>query len=216
MRDRKFVADLLMPGLVHPLVAMTALLGAVFGSFVHAPGHRGTARAVRTATAPAKSSLTWVAPEPSSQGTEIAPMSEAQPGLLDGMVDGAPWQQVRIEQRLIIRITPGMGREFPPPPPPQPVVPPHGPSKPRRGGNCVSLGSIASIRPSGVDSQIMLLLRDRRQLVANLEKSCSARDFYVGFYAEQNDDGMLCAGRDEIHSRAGATCLITRLQEMGR
>jgi hypothetical protein len=80
----------------------------------------------------------------------------------------------------------------------------------------VALGGIGAIAPSSSDGQIVLMLRDRRQVVASLEKSCSARDFYVGFYAERSSDGMLCAGRDSIHSRAGATCMITRLQEMGR
>ena len=147
------------------------------------------------------------------------PTSEGASGLLDGAntlgedLADAPWRQVRIEQRLIIRITPGMGRDLPPPPPlPQPMLVPHG----RRGVSCVALGGIAAIAPSSSDNQIVLLLRDRRQIVANLEKSCSARDFYVGFYAERSADGMLCTGRDVIHSRAGASCTITRLQQVGR
>ncbi|NMN03488.1 hypothetical protein FHT19_000644 [Novosphingobium sp. SG919] len=212
MRDRRFVADLLMPGLVHPLVAMAALLGVAVG-----PDAVPVAPAGRTApivqAAPAA-----IAPQPLRDGAS-GPMSEAAPDLRDGQgtladsLSEEPWRQVRIEQRLIIRITPGFGRDLPPPPPlPQPLLVPRG-----RHGNraCVALGGIGAIAPSASDSQIVLMLRDRRQVVASLEKSCSARDFYVGFYAERSSDGMLCAGRDSIHSRAGATCMITRLQEMG-
>lgn len=132
-------------------------------------------------------------------------------------LDAEPWRQVRIEQRLIIRITPGFGRDMPPPPP-QMMPPPPVQGRPVRkqhGAACMPLGMIASIQPSRTDSQIMLILRDRRQVLADLEKTCSARDFYVGFYVERTEDGMLCTRRDPIHSRAGATCMITHLQEAG-
>lgn len=137
---------------------------------------------------------------------------DAVPGLRDEPLADEPWRQVRIEQRLIIRIAPGGVRDLPPPFPPQGFAPP----RLRRSGNCVALGQIAAIQPSASDNQIVLMLRDRRQLRANLEKTCSARDFYVGFYAERTEDGQLCARRDTIHSRAGATCMITGLREIGR
>jgi hypothetical protein len=125
----------------------------------------------------------------------------------------APWRQVRIEQRLIIRITPGMGRDLPPPPM---MPPPRCRCARHTGGAGPPAWRWAGLPRSSprADNQIMLL-RDRRQIVADLEKTCSARDFYVGFYVERSADGMLCTRRP-IHSRAGASCTITRLQQVGR
>jgi hypothetical protein len=206
------LADLLMPGLVHPFVAMAALAGVAIGpgAVTLAPAVHALPPAVQAAPAPRCPSRCAMTPA-ARQRRRLRPArwrEHAGEDLAD-----APWRQVRIEQRLIIRITPGMGRDLPPPPPlPQPMLVPHG----RRGVSCVALGGIAAIAPSSSDNQIVLLLRDRRQIVANLEKSCSARDFYVGFYAERSADGMLCTGRDVIHSRAGASCTITRLQQVGR
>lgn len=209
------LADLLMPGLVHPLLAMAALAGVVIG-----PDAVGTAPDGVGLPAPVGHAMPSASLPQPLRDAASGPMSEAAPDLLDdrgALADGLadePWRQVRIEQRLIIRITPGiMGRDMPPPPPmPQPPMVLRG----RHGGGCVALGGIAAIAPSSSDSQIVLLLRDRRQVVASLEKTCNARDFYVGFYAERSSDGMLCTGRDVIHSRAGASCTITRLHEVGR
>lgn len=190
---------------------MAALLGVVLG-----PDAVPMVPAGRVAPAPVVGAApSATLPQP-LRDAAAGPMSQAEPDLRQGddPLAGETWRQVRIEQRLIIRITPGFGRDLPPPPPlPQPMLVPRG-----RHGNstCVALGGIGAIAPSSSDGQIVLMLRDRRQVVASLEKSCSARDFYVGFYAERSSDGMLCAGRDSIHSRAGATCMITRLQEMGR
>lgn len=208
-RGHGFVADFLMPGLVHPLVAMAALFSAAFGPpAALAPMASRSADAARafSGTAmpqPLRDDTHGPASDPASgDGTGPNPMG-------DGL-DAGPWRQVRIEQRLIIRITPGLGRDMPMPIPEPMFVP-----RARRGTSCVALGGIAAIAPSSSDSEIVLLLRDRRQVLAKLEKSCNARDFYVGFYAERSSDGLLCTGRDVIHSRAGASCMITRLQEMG-
>ena len=75
------------------------------------------------------------------------------------------------------------------------------------------IASIAGVQPESSD-RILLLTRNRRLIGASLDKSCRARDFYSGFYVEQNADGQLCAGRDIIHSRAGANCAVTKLREL--
>jgi hypothetical protein len=192
-----FVVDVLMPGLAHAFVATVALISAASGPDVSFPRH---------GSAHLSASLPSAMPTVPQPGGADRAISDA--------IDDDGWSQVRIEQRLIIRIAPGMGREMPlPGPPPMPY---NGAPRLRRGPNCVPMNLIGATAATSSDRQIVLLLRDRRQLVANLEKSCSARDFYVGFYAERSSDGMLCARRDMIHSRAGATCGITRLQEIGR
>jgi hypothetical protein len=120
------------------------------------------------------------------------------------------WDQVRIEQRLIIRVAPprGAGREIAQAPPIDPVR-----LRERKMSKCVSLAGIAGVQPTS-DSRLLLFLRDRRMVGASLDKACSPRDFYMGFYIQQTQDGMLCAGRDSIHSRSGSTCTVSRLREL--
>ena len=78
----------------------------------------------------------------------------------------------------------------------------------RKMGECVPMASIAGGRPES-GSRLLLFLRDRRMVAANLEKACSARDFYSGFYVDKpNADGKLCVDRDRILARNGARCEI--------
>lgn len=127
----------------------------------------------------------------------------------NGLPDDAV-NQVRIEQRLIIRVTPrAPGRaELAPVAQPPPVR-----LRERKMANCVPVSGIAGVRPLS-DSRIMLFMRDRRMVGADLAKTCSARDFYLGFYVSQTADGQLCVARDQIHSRAGTTCTIDRVREL--
>ncbi len=121
--------------------------------------------------------------------------------------------QVRIEQRLIIRV-------------PRTSVQPTGtvvddlPATPlarnyteRRMGSCLPMAGIAGVQISR-DDRLMLFMRDRRIISAELERACRARDFYSGFYLERSEDGQLCVDRDELHSRAGAKCEIERLRQL--
>lgn len=84
----------------------------------------------------------------------------------------------------------------------------------RKMGQCVPMASIAGGRPES-GSRLMLFMRDRRLIAANLEKSCSARDFYSGFYVDKpNSDGKLCVDRDRILARNGARCEIASFRLM--
>lgn len=130
------------------------------------------------------------------------------PGMLGpGTLDPEIWNQVRIEQHLTIRIYPGQGSRgaFFAPPPPTP--PPHRDQKRVR---CVALAAMGGVRLTG-PNQLTLILHDERTVVATLPRICSTSAFYSGFYVEPTPDGMLCARRDMIHSRAGANCSISRL-----
>lgn len=134
--------------------------------------------------------------------------------LAEALGDGERWNQVRIEQRLIIRITPRNSGRDPalaqPPPLPQ-GVPLH--LRERKIASCLPVAAIASVRPLA-ESRIMLLMRDNRLVGADLSRTCMARDFYMGFYMAPTGDGQLCVDRDTIHSRAGTTCTITRVREL--
>ena len=123
-------------------------------------------------------------------------------------------QQVRVEGRVILRIVPRpapsreeMIRDFAP----DDLAPPTRWVE-RPTGKCISTREIVGVSDEG--RRLMLFLRDRRILTAELEKGCSARDFYRGFYLEKNEDGKMCAGRDVLLSRSGAKCQLKALREL--
>ena len=119
--------------------------------------------------------------------------------------------QVRIEQRVIIRIAPSTQRtreqmmarlsrdtsDF----------------REVKTDDCVPIGSIAAVYPSE-QNRLLLFMRDRRVLSAALERACNARDFYSGFYVERSEDGQLCVARDRLQSRSGAVCQIDTLHQL--
>lgn len=153
-----------------------------------------------------------LAPREASAGqvTEIG-----RPGWLmaEAMEQIAINRQIRIERRITIRIAPAastdarsMVADLPRGEIPANMVE-------RKFGKCVAMGSISGVQPTR-DNRLMLYLRDRRIISASLEKACSARDFYSGFYVEKNADGMLCTGRDKLHSRTGANCEVDRMRQL--
>jgi hypothetical protein len=134
--------------------------------------------------------------------------------LLHDFVDGANARQVRIEQRVTIRIAPR-----------DPAVRPSmlADMAPRAGapartqerkmGKCVPVSGIAAVQAEA-GGTLLLFMRDQKLVSANLEKACRARDFYSGFYVERSGDGLLCVERDKLHSRAGASCEISRMRQL--
>ncbi len=117
--------------------------------------------------------------------------------------------QVRVEQHIIWRVSPmpGPARES------MMAINPQPPRAPkmteRKMGDCIAMSAIAGGRPQS-GSRLLLFMRDRKLVAANLEKACSARDFYSGFYVDKpNADGKLCADRDRILARSGARCEIS-------
>ncbi|MFC3173461.1 hypothetical protein ACFOD9_04265 [Novosphingobium bradum] len=131
--------------------------------------------------------------------------------------EGEPARQVRIEQRVIIRIAPGAVRGpaldprrglFSPFPPearaPRTIE--------RKIAQCLPVSAIAGVQPDG--SRLLLFMRDQRIVSATLDQGCRARDYYSGFLIERTVDGMLCAGRDKLLSRSGANCGMSRLRQV--
>ena len=135
------------------------------------------------------------------------------PSSLSAMRQSAVVQQVRIEQRVVVRITPQ------PPAARQNLLAdmPLRESALRfeeRGKEkCVPLDQIAGVQ-TGSGNRLVLFLRDRKMLSVNLEKSCRARDFYSGFYVEKNKDGRLCVSRDRLQSRTGARCEVEVMRNL--
>lgn len=148
-----------------------------------------------------------VAPE----GPPLAPRVLDE-GPIATFSEGLPedtWAQVRIEQQLIIRITPRANAREPA------VVQPSVTYKfrERKTANCMPARGIAAVRPIS-DSRLLLFMRDSRLIGATLPKVCNARDFYLGFYLSQPADGQICVGRDLLHSRAGSSCVIAQVREL--
>lgn len=153
------------------------------------------------------------------EGAELA-QAETRPGLnsvllgFDADYRSSEAHQVRIEQRVIIRIAPrspvqrqSLMAELPgPPPSPQRMVE-------RKMEKCVDVADIAAVQTTS-DDRLLLYLRDRRIVSAKLERSCRARDFYSGFYVERNEDGRICVDRDKLQSRTGAQCEVNKLRRL--
>ncbi|MFZ1741859.1 MAG: hypothetical protein WAT93_03340 [Pontixanthobacter sp.] len=126
---------------------------------------------------------------------------------------GIPIQyQVTIEQRVIIRVSPrradrqNLTAEVQPRRAPQQLVE-------RKIGKCVKMNQIAGVQTTQ-DNRLMLYMRDQRLIAANLEKACSAKDFYSGFYVEPSKDGQLCIERDKLQSRTGVKCELSRIRQL--
>ena len=121
--------------------------------------------------------------------------------------------QVRIEQRVIIRITPQ-------PPGARQNLMAEAPKRAQstrfeeRGKEkCVPMGEIAGVQ-TGSGNRLVFFLRDRRLMSVSLEKSCRASDFYSGFYVEKSKDGRLCVSRDKLQARTGASCAVDAMRQL--
>lgn len=123
-------------------------------------------------------------------------------------------EQVRIEQRVTIRISPR--------PAPLPLAASVSSQErdvraprviERKMGKCVPLNALLGVQ-SGGGNKLMLFLRGQRLVSATLEKACQGRDYYSGFLVSQHSDGQLCADRDELLARSGAKCKVQGYREI--
>lgn len=120
-------------------------------------------------------------------------------------------RQVRIRQQITIRVSPRrpntreMIADW------RRVIPRN--FEQREIGKCLPARSIVAVQTmSGRD--LVLYLSDNRMIRAQLRKSCSARDFYLGFQIEPNEDGNLCVGRDTLRTRSGAACKLSAIRQL--
>ena len=167
-----------------------------------------------TADAPVGAAqLAVSAPQCEAASAAEEPVDPARINPLSAMRQSSVVRQVRIEQRVVVRIAPrppaarqNLLSELP-----QREVAPR--FEERGKEKCVALDGIVGVQ-TGSGNRLVLYLRDRRMISVNLEKACRARDFYSGFYVEKNKDGRLCVERDKLQSRTGARCQVETMREL--
>jgi hypothetical protein len=121
--------------------------------------------------------------------------------------------QVRIEERVIIRISPSppdAGQRL------QGLLPRRAADSGYRELNhdgCVRVGNIVGVQPT-TDNRLLLFMENRNVLAASLERGCDARAFYSGFYLDRSGDGRLCVDRDRLQSRAGVSCSLDTIRRL--
>lgn len=180
------------------LSPLALLLPAVAGELPGAPGRESVAHATPEGEKPTMGfDAMTVEPFRTIEGARRPPVQ----------------RQVRIEQRVIIRIAPS-----------SPAVRERMMAGlPRRSSEtkfqekkldgCIAVDSIAGVAPAE-QNRLLLFMRDRRILTAALERACNPEDYYSGFYVERNEDGQICARRDRLQSRAGASCRVSQLNRL--
>lgn len=110
-------------------------------------------------------------------------------------------------QRVIIRV-PKMA------PPPRGTKPPSEQKwEERRAPRCIPTSRIAAAAVHD-RRNIDLLTNNGERMRARLDKRCPSLDFYSGFYIRQTPDGQICADRDSIRTRSGATCEIDAFRRL--
>ena len=184
--------------LISPLVAMLVALGTPQGAAAHGGGDEVVRQSDGASTG----------------AIDLGSLSDRRPewmGFSTG-IETPIANQVRIEQRVILRISPqpsnmrrSMLAELPRQAPSTRLVE-------RPHGKCLNAADIIGVSDRG--SRLVMYMRDRGIITAQLEKACSPRDFYLGFYVERNEDGRLCVDRDRLMSRAGAKCRISNFNRL--
>jgi len=134
----------------------------------------------------------------------------AAPSSVAGAQEVVELAQLTIRQRVIIRV-PRVG----PAPLPigrTPIAPPVV-YRESKGPKCVAANTMAGAAIGAVNV-VDLVLQGGARVRAQLDGDCAPLDFYSGFYLKGSPDGMVCAGRDAIRVRSGASCPIKRFRTL--
>lgn len=79
--------------------------------------------------------------------------------------------------------------------------------KEKKGPRCLAAATLAGAVVTGPRA-VDLVVQGGRRFRARLDGECRPLDFYSGFYLRPASDGMVCADRDSIRVRSGASCGI--------
>ncbi len=141
------------------------------------------------------------------------PASERPFNQLEQSQNESVQNQVRVQQRIVIRIGPAAPRD-------RRTMLNELPRRPMEArfeevdyGSCIDANEVIGVQPTN-DNRLLFFLEDSNVLAAQLQNGCSARAYYAGFYIDRNDDGRLCVARDRLQSRAGGSCQITKFTRL--
>lgn len=140
-------------------------------------------------------------------GLHVTLLALALPALAAG--DRAPVRprvtitQLTIHERVVIRV-PRMAA-------PVPIAPKPIKWKEKKGPKCVAAATMAGALISAPD-QVDLVLVGGRRLRVKLDGQCRQLDYYGGFYFRPSGDGLICADRDALRVRSGASCQIDQFK----
>ena len=129
----------------------------------------------------------------------VAPASAADPVRI---------AQVTVRERIVIRV-------------PRVVVPVGRTTLPpkamtwreKKGPKCIPAQGMAGAMITA-PKQVDLVLMGGKRVRAKLDGDCKPLDFYGGFYLRPSGDGMICADRDSIRMRSGASCGIDSFKSL--
>jgi len=79
--------------------------------------------------------------------------------------------------------------------------------KESKGPKCIAAASLAGAMVSA-PATIDLVVQGGQRIRAKLGRQCRSVDFYSNFYIRPGSDGQVCADRDTIRVRSGASCEI--------
>lgn len=111
--------------------------------------------------------------------------------------------QLTIRERIVIRV-PRMPMAATPAP--KPIK-----WKEKKGPKCVAAAGMAGALISA-RNQVDLVMVGGKRLRVKLDGDCKPLDYYGGFYLRPSGDGMICADRDAIRVRSGASCEIEQFR----
>ena len=85
--------------------------------------------------------------------------------------------------------------------------------KEKHGPKCIGIGDLGGALIAG-PSAVDLVLAGGKRVRARLDGDCQPLDFYAGFYIKPGMDGRVCADRDSIRVRSGASCPIDSFKRL--
>lgn len=113
--------------------------------------------------------------------------------------------QWTMNERVVIRVPRMAG---PVPVAPQPIR-----WKEKKGPKCIAAQAMAGALITARD-QVDLVLAGGKRVRVKLDGECRQLDYYGGFYFRPSADGMICADRDALRVRSGASCGIDQFRSL--
>ena len=132
-------------------------------------------------------------------------MGAPVPQRVQAPAPGISVTQMTIHERIIIRMPIARGRSVDQA---TPVT-----WKEKHGPKCIGIGDLGGALIAG-PSSVDLVLAGGKRIRAKLDGDCQPLDFYAGFYIKPGMDGRVCADRDSIRVRSGASCPIDNFKRL--